>query len=239
MSSPIEKATNQKLMKRKSFFSILVLTTILGLSCGDPVKEDVRISEGVITYDAELVDVNSPMADMAPSKMVINFKGNKTTVEMSAGMGLLTMSFISDPDLQTFSTVVKFMGDRRAVVQNAEEIQKENELFNIEIIPSTQTKMIAGYKCKKARVHYKGGAPHDYDIYYTDEINIKNSNFTNPYYKMEGVLMEYRIKKFGLEMQFVANSVTKEPVDDAVFQIPKDSKIITIEEMTDLFNGLQ
>lgn len=230
---------NQKLMKRKSFFSILLLTALLGFSCGDPVKQDVRISEGVITYDAELVDVNSPMADMAPSKMVINFKGNKTTVEMSAGMGLLTMSFISDPDLQTFSTVVKFMGDRTATVQNAEEIQKENELFNIEIIPSQQTKMIAGYKCKKARVHYKGGDPHDYDIYYTDEINIKNSNFTNPYYKMEGVLMEYRIKKFGLEMQFVANSVAKEPVDDAVFQIPKDSKIVTVEQMSELFNGLQ
>jgi GLPGLI family protein len=226
-------------MKKKSFFTILVLTAALGLGCGDAVKVDNRVSEGVITYDAELVDVNSSMADMAPSKMVVKFKNNKTTVEMSAGMGLVTMSFISDPDIQNFTTVVKFMGDRRAVVQNAEEIQKENELYNIEIIPSEQTKMIAGYKCKKARVHYKGGDSHDYDVYYTDEIKIKNSNFTNPYYKMEGVLMEYRIKKFGLEMQFVANAVTKEAVDDATFQIPADTKIVTVEEMNDLFNGLQ
>lgn len=224
-------------MKIKSFFSIFILS--LSFGCGVSVREDNRISEGVITYDAELVDIHSPMADVAPSKMIVKFKNNKTAVDMSAGMGLLTMSFVSDPEAQTFTTIVKFMGDRRAVVQNVANLKKENELFNIEIIPSNQTKMIAGYKCKKARVHYKGGDPSDYDIYYTNEINVENSNFTNPYFKIDGVLMEYRIKKFGLEMQFVANSVTKEPVDDATFKIPQDTKIVTIEEMTDLFNGLQ
>jgi GLPGLI family protein len=231
----------KKVMKRRVFFSLIVIASMVCWpGCGPRERDDNRISEGVILYDAELVDTNSPMADMMPNKMTVKFKNNKTIVQMSAGMGLLTMSFISDPETKTFTQVVKFTGSPgKAAIQNADEIQKENELFNIEIIPSNETKMIAGYNCKKARIHYKGGDPADFDIYYTTELNIKNSNFSNPYYKLDGVLMEYRIKKAGLEMQFVATSVTKEPVEDAVFQISPDVKVISPEEMTDIFNELQ
>lgn len=228
-------------MKRRLLIGLVVLTTtFFGAGCGVPPKEDSRISEGVITYDAELVDSESPMADMAPSKMTIKFKNNKTAVQMSAGMGFLALSFISNPEAKTFTQMLKLTGSPwKVVTQNYEEIQKENELFNLEVIPTNQTKMIAGYKCQKARVHYKGGDPMDYDIYYTTELNIQNSNFANPYYSLEGVLMEYRIKKAGLEMQFVATSVVKEPVEDATFEIPPDHKVITVQDMNDIFLSLQ
>ena len=228
-------------MKKRLFFGLIAFATIfLVPGCGAPPKEDNRISEGVITYDAELVDSSSPMADMAPSKMTVKFKNNKTAVHMSAGMGFLTLMFISNPETKTFTQMLKLTGSPwKVVTQNAEEIQRENELFNLEIIPSNQTKIIAGYKCQKARVHYKGGDPSDFDIYYTNELNIKNSNFANPYYKLDGVLMEYRVKKAGLEMQFVATAVTKEEVEDAVFEIPPDHKVISLQDMNDIFLSLQ
>lgn len=227
-------------MKKRLVFILVAFSNVLWLSCGNPAKEDTRISEGTITYDAELVDSSSPIADMAPSKMTVKFKNNKTVVQMSAGMGFLTLSFISDPETKTFTQMLKLTGSPwKVVTQNMEELQKENELFNLEVIPSNQTKMIAGYSCKKARVHYKGGDPADYDIYYTNDLNIKNSNFANPYFKLEGVLMEYRIKKAGLEMHFVATSVAKEEVEDANFEIPLDHKVVTLQEMNDIFLNLQ
>ncbi len=228
-------------MGKRLFFGLVTLTIAFSwLSCGAPEKEDSRISEGVITYSAELVDISNSMAELAPSKMTVKFKNNKTAVQMNAGMGILTLTFISNPESKTFTQMVKFTGNpSKAVIQNAEEIQKENELFNIEVIPTNQTKIIAGYKCKKARIHYKGGEPIDYDIYYTNELNINNSNFSNPYYKLDGVLMEYRIKKAGLEMQFVATSVTKETVDDTTFEIPPDTKIITMEELSEILTSFQ
>ena len=227
-------------MKNRFVLILIAFSSAVWLSCGNPPKEDSRISEGVISFDAEPVDPSSPMAEMAPSKMTVKFKNNKTVVQMSAGMGFLMLSFISDPETKTFTQMLKLTGSPwKVVTQNYEELQKENELFNLEIIPSNQTKMIAGYNCKKARVHYKGGDPRDYDIYYTNELNIKNSNFANPYYKLDGVLLEYRIKKAGLEMQFVATSVTKEEVEDSNFEIPLDSKVITAAEMNDIFLSLQ
>ncbi len=56
---------------------------------------------------------------------------------------------------------------------------------------------------------------------------------------IDGVLMEYKIKKFGLEMKFTAKSVAKQEIEDSEFELPKDYKKITEAEMTDLFIDLQ
>ena len=226
-------------MKKRLFYSLIAFVCLsLWVSCGPPVDEGF-ISEGMITYDAEVLDTESPMASLAPSKMTIKFKDNKSAAEMSAGMGLLTTSFISDPGPKTFTQLIRLMNKKFSVIQNSTEIKKENELFNLEIVPTKETKMIAGYKCIKAKVHYKGGEPSDYDVYYTAGLNIKNPNFANPYYMIDGVLMEYKIKKFGLEMKFTASSVVKQPVEDATFELPKDYKQISQEEMTELFVDFQ
>jgi len=226
-------------MKKRLFFSLIAFINIfLWVSCGTPVDEGF-ISEGVITYDAEVMDTDNPMASLAPSKMDIKFKDNKSSAEMSAGMGMLTTSFISDPETKTFTQLIKLLNKKFSVIQNIAEIKKENELFNLQIIPTKETKMIAGYKCKKVRIHYKGGEPSDYDVYYTTDLNIKNPNFANPYFMIDGVLMEYKIKKFGLEMKFTAKSVTKQKVDDTEFELPSDYKQISQAEMTELFVDFQ
>lgn len=226
-------------MKKRLFFSFIAFINLfLWASCGTPVDEGF-ISEGVITYLAEVMDTESPMASMAPSKMKIKFKNNKSSAEMSAGMGMLTTSFISDPETKTFTQLIRFLDKKYSVIQNAAEIKKENELFNLEIIPTKETKIIAGYKCNKVIVHYKGGEPSDYEVYYTTDLDIKNPNFANPYFNIDGILMEYKIKKFGLEMKFTATSVVKEEIENSTFELPPDYKQISVEEMTDLFIDFQ
>lgn len=226
-------------MKNRLFFSFIAFINLfLWTSCGTPVDEGF-ISEGVITYLAEVMDTESPMASMAPSKMKIKFKNNKSSAEMSAGMGMLTTSFISDPETKTFTQLIRFLDKKYSVIQNEAEIKKENELFNLEIVPTKETKIIAGYKCNKVIVHYKGGEPSDYEVYYTTDLDIKNPNFANPYFNIDGILMEYKIKKFGLEMKFTATSVVKEEIENSTFELPPDYKQISVEEMTDLFIDFQ
>lgn len=225
-------------IKTKALFGLLVVCILMFAGCGtsEEQADDSRVSEGVITFSANLVDTDNPIADMAPSKMTLKFKNDKALVQMSAGMGIVTISFISDPNAKTMTQVLKVSGQSaKAVVQNEQDIEKENNQFKIEIIPTNKTKMIAGYNCKHAIVHPVNGEVEDYEVYYTDEISIKNSNFSNLYYKLDGVLMEYRIKKAGLEMQFVAQSVVREPVDDSTFQLAPDTKVITMDEMMEIF----
>lgn len=211
------------------FCSAVILVLATGGCAGDPAVSSGGISEGVIVYDATPLDPGHPFASYAPSKMTVRFKDNNFSAYMSAGMGALTTSFISDNEKQTFTQVVRLFTDNYVVILNQDELKKQNEKLDIEIKPTNETKMIAGYNCKKAIASIKGSEPVEYDIYYTTEIDIKNSNFSNPYFKLDGVLMEYRMEKFGLEMQFTATAVTKELVEDAVFEVPEKCEQISLE----------
>ncbi len=158
---------------------------------------------------------------------------------MSAGMGLFSTSFISDPDKKSMTQLVKLLNKKFMLVQDEAAVKKENDGYPMEITPCKETKMIAGYKCQKAHVKVKGESATEFDIYYTKDLNIKNPNFANPYSAIDGVLMEYQLKKFGLEMKFTAKSVKNEDIDDETFQSPADYKPISAKEMNDLFLGLQ
>jgi GLPGLI family protein len=225
-------------MKKSLLIAFASCLYILGVtSCSN--SDETFLSEGVIEYDAAVVDQSHPMAGLAPNKMTIKFKNNKSCAEMSAGMGLFSTSFISDPETKTMIQLVKLLNKKFSLVQNEAEIKKENDAYPLEITPSKETKLIAGYKCQKAHVKVNDEFATEYDIYYTKDLNIKNPNFANPYYKIDGVLMEYQMKKFGLEMRFTAKMVKCEDVDDSTFELPADYKAVTKEAMDELFLGLQ
>jgi hypothetical protein len=225
-------------MKKPLLIAFASCLYILGLtSCSN--TDEKFLSEGAIEYDAAVVDQSNPMATLAPSKMTIKFKNNKSNAEMSAGMGLFSTSFISDPETKTMTQLVKLLNKKFSLVQNEAEIKKENESYPIQITPVKGSKMIAGYNCKKAHVKVNDDFGTEFDIYYTKDLNIKNPNFANPFASIDGVLMEYQMKKFGLEMKFTAKAVKNEDVDDACFELPADYKPISKEEMDELFLGLQ
>jgi hypothetical protein len=224
---------------KKRFLHLFVgsLYILFLASCGN--TDEKFISEGVIEYDAKVVDEANPMASSAPSKMIIKFKDNHSAAEMSAGMGLFATSFITNPEKKTLTQLVKLLNKKFFLIQNEKEIKEENALYAMEIIPTKETKIIAGYNCTKAHIKLKDEYATEFDVFYTNELDIKNPNLANPYYMIDGVLMEYRLKKFGLEMQFTAKIVKPEDIDDATFELPADYKEKSQEEMNELFEGLQ
>jgi hypothetical protein len=224
-------------MKKRSL--LFVISGILIWTAGCKQSDEKFISEGEIEYQASVIDQNNSMATMAPSKMTVRFKANKSCAEMTAGMGLFSASFISDPEKKTFTQLVKILNKKFILTLDEAMIQKENGRYPVKLIPTNETKHIAGYKCLKVKVIPLDHKSMPYDIFYTKDLNIKNPNFTNPFHKVDGVLMEYQLKKFGLEMRFIATSVKKEAVDDKCFQVPPEYKKVSEKEMRMIFDDLQ
>ena len=224
---------------KKQVLPILIGLIYILLGTGCETHNEKFISEGVMEYDAAVIDQSNPMASLAPSKMTIRFKNNKSAAEMSAGMGLFCTTFISNPETKSLTQLVKLLNKKFSLVQNEKEIKKENEAYPIEITPTKETKIIAGYNCIKAHAKFKDNSAPDFDFYYTKELDIQHPNFANPFNVVDGVLMEYQMKKFGLEMKFTLKSVKKESIDDATFDLPSDYKKISQQEMNSLFEGLQ
>lgn len=225
-------------MKKPLLIAFASCLYILGLTNCSSTDEKF-ISEGAIEYDAAVVDQSHPMATLAPSKMTIKFKDNKSCAEMSAGMGLFSTSFISDPEKKTLTQLVKLLNKKFSLILNEAAVKKENEAYPYTIIPTKETKIIAGYKCSKAHVKTNDELGYEFDVYYTKDLNIKNPNFANPFSTLDGVLMEYQMKKFGLEMKFTAKTVKNEDVEESCFELPADYKAVSQEEMNELFLGLQ
>lgn len=229
-------------MHKRAFHQLLaflVFIIVLGYGCTNKGSGS-GISEGIIEYDAEPVDKAHPMADLAPSKMTVKFKDNRSCVDLSAGMGLFSTSFISDPETHTMIQLVKLLNKKYVHVFDTTELKKENCLGPRMIIEkSNETKMIAKYKCKKATIKFPGNDHASFDVYYTNEIGIREPNWSNPFCEIDGVLMEYQLTRHGMEMHFTARSVTPTDVDDAVFEVPEDYKVIGKPELDELFNAFQ
>ena len=208
--------------------------------CGKCKTDNGKVAdEGTIEFTATVVDQANPMAGLAPSKMIIKFKNNKSCAEMSAGMGLFSTSFISDPEKKTLTQLVKLLNKKLSLVLNAAAIEKENAAYKFDLTPLKGVKVIAGYNCQSAHVKMHDDFETEFDLYYTTELKIKDPNFANPFHMIDGVLMEYQMKKFGLEMKFTTKTVRKESIDDSTFELPADYKPVSAEDMNTLFEQLQ
>lgn len=193
------------------------------------------VNEGVITYD---ISYPRPIEDkwmekLMPSEMEMQFKDNNINTELTFGLGMIKIGYITNTEDKHLHEMLKFMRNRnvshRGVTQ-VEELIAQIPEHKIELL--TDTKSIAGYLCHKAKVKVKSPAePYTYDLWYTDQIKIKDPNWCTPFKKIPGVLMEYRVERFNVIMHFTAVEVQKAEIQDTEFLVPKKYKEISIEDM--------
>lgn len=227
-------------MHQFRFYGFVMAFAYAGLlslgSCGPDTNS---IAEGIIEYKATPVDPKSNMAAIAPSKMTVKFKNDYSNAEMVAGFGMASMSFVSDPKKSEFTSMVNLIGQKYYSLMPMEDVMKNNHFLpEYEVKETKETKEIAGYKCKKAILQFKDTTK-PIEVWYTKEIRFKNPNWSNVYYKIDGVLMEYTLKKFGLELHFVASSVNAAKIDDTIFKLQPDYKKISNEALEAMFKELE
>ena len=199
------------------------------------------ISEGVIEFEITYpeTDAGDLMASLLPSEMTLKFKDNKTIGELSS-MGIFKTSLIAYPDSKKVAQLVKIMTKKYVLMLDSTEVKDlYSELPEMTIHFVDETKEIAGYKCKKAIITFKNNIKDEFSVYYTNDIEIKNSNWYTPFYEIDGVLLEYQVRKYNIEMRLTATRVTNSTVDDSEFEIPPDYNKITQEEMNQIFEGFQ
>jgi len=199
---------------------------------------DKAAKEGIIEYETRVINESHPLAGLAPTSATLKFKNDKFLMEMSA-LGMFNTTFICDLSKKTLTQMVKFMDMKNACIETEKEITQENLAYQITFVETTETKLIAGYKCKKVKATMVHDPSVTFDVYYTNEMGNEAVNALSPYSPIKGMLMQYRLKKMGLELEFTAKSVTKAEIPDNTFELPAYFKIISQEEMQQFFAGLQ
>ncbi len=221
-------------MKKIAFISALI--GLIASSCN--YTNPKFINEGEIEYNAKVVNENHPMAGLMPGSMTVKFKKDLFAAEMSV-MGVFNTSFITDPQKKTLTTLVRMFDVKQACIDDEKALQAESDAYKIKFEETKDTKEIAGYKCKRVIATMEDDPSIKFDVFYTDELNVTAPNFSTPYAAIKGMLMQYRLKKFGIEMEFTAKSVTKEEITAESFELPAYYKVITKKEMDDYFKSIQ
>lgn len=226
-------------MKRTTYILISTLFVLFLSSTG--IMAAVKSFEGIITYKISYPDNKFTESQQAlfPKMLTVTIKGSNSKTEIKTQMG--DQVEITDYMTKTKVALIDMMGQKYAVKSTAEEIEKENAKEPTPKVEVTkETKVIAGYTCKKAVVSVNDdGVISKYDVFFTNELGPKAANFDNPLYKdIDGVMMEFSMKTPQFTMVFSATAVEKKSLSGKEFEIPSDFTVITKEELKSKFGGM-
>ena len=228
-------------MKRPSAALSAILFTIMITGLLTPVFGQ-KTFEGVITYKISYPDNKFTESQMAmfPKILTVTIKGEKSRTDIQTGMG--NTIEISDYATKTKTTLLDMMGQKFAIRSTWEEIQKEMESEAKGQVQLTgETKVIAGYTCKKAIVTVdEKGTKYTFDVFFNSELGPKAANFDNPVYKdIDGVMLEFSMHTPQFTMKFTATAIDKKSIPAKDFEIPQDYTLTTKEELKSKFGGME
>jgi GLPGLI family protein len=189
--------------------------------------------EGIVKYAISFEGSGLPpeaLTMLNGAESVTYIKGDKRRTDMN--MAIQSTSAISDAKTKTIVTLMDIMGQKYLIRMNEADIKKEEaKAPDVSYKYLDETKEIAGYKCKKAEatIKAKEGKEEVINIFYTDEI--PTTELKAAYKGLKGFPMEFMVNQGGMKMTFTTKSVSKEPVADSKFDIPKEGyKETTMEE---------
>jgi GLPGLI family protein len=227
---------------KRLFNYIIVILAPLLLASGCE-SSGGAVDQGIITYD---ISYPRPIEDkwmekLMPSEMEMQFKNNQINTELTFGLGMIKIGFISNTQDKQLHELLKFMRNRNVSHRGTNQIEELLEKIpphTIELLPDT--KSIVGFLCHKALVHVDSPSEaYSYDLWYTNDIEIKEPNWCTPFKKIPGVLMEYRVERFNVVMHFTAVEVQQTEIPDTEFLVPAKYKEISIEAMEKNLEGLK
>jgi hypothetical protein len=156
--------------------------------------------------------------EVLPKNLVVSFKDNKILYEMISSFGNSGILNLANPDKGITDTYFSlFTLKYFYAVQPGELFPGFESMHGIIITKTSKTSIICGFNCKNAEVTFPADRKKVYQIWYTNEISVKNPNTATPFSQIDGVLMSFFFFVGAAELHFDAETVYKKEIPDAAF----------------------
>jgi hypothetical protein len=210
---------------------IAALIVITGYSCKDRGGKD--INEGEIHYSITYTGKTGILPkEIMPKKLIVSFKDDKILFDISAPYGNSWILNLANPKEGIFDTYISLLSWKYYHTAGPGELYPGFEkMEGIEIKKTNETSTICGYNCKKVQVTFACDRNKIYDIWFTDEIDIKDPNVRTPYQEIKGVLMDFSLLLGTEELHFDIENVYKKEVPDKTFERRDQYKKISREDI--------
>jgi hypothetical protein len=215
--------------------ALCLLGLLIASGCRN-TPEKPEITHGRLEYRIvyETDSAHRKLVDLLPHRMKLVFNQDSAINIMEGFMGMYKLNSISYFRAKKCSTLLKipkysflYTGKR------GEPMCCYDPMDNMIVHRTDETKEILGFTCRKANISFPG-SDFTYSVYYTNDIAIRNVNSTNPYKKIEGVLMEFELNMYYFKMRFTADKYIADAKNNERFTVPANCRELTREQMTQL-----
>ena len=218
-----------------TFFIAIVLAMIV-YSCRE--KGNKNLDQGEIHYNIDYVGDFFVPKEFLPKSLVLSFKNDKILFEMT-GMANSGIINLSNPEKGIFDTYFSVPPLKIYYAGKKNEIYPGFEAMDgMKITRTEKTAVICGLNCKNAEVIFPDDQNKIINIWYTDEINVKNPNQSSPFKEIEGVLMSFFFYMGKTELHFNAESVYRKDISNETFERREKYTRVTKEDIIRLMNKM-
>lgn len=227
-------------LKNYLHIGIFVSIILLLSACGSDGKKEVdKTPHGRIVYSVSYPEIpdDNFMKAMLPKESEMVFRGNM--YRQIAGNATVNTTFVVDTKEEKLKVALKNLGQKEFALCSKEDVRKElSEFPEITYLSTTRQDSVAGYPVTVVTT-VSADMNKEIELAYTDKIPLKNANWFNPYNEIDGVLLKYSIRYYGVLMSFEATEVDLSyNVTDKDFEFDKDCVEITYPKLKDEINEL-
>ena len=225
-------------MRFRNLLLTATLIVLISHSCRE--KGSKYISQGEIHYNIEYIGNSGTISkDLMPRNLVVSFKDNKILFEILAPIGNSGIINLVNPDMKLYDTYVSVFGARYYYAGKPGELHPGFEsMAGMELNKTSKTSVICGYNCSNAEITFPADRRKIYNVWYTNEIKVQNSNMSTPFSEIEGVLMSFFFFMGKSELRFEAETVYKKDLPDKSFERRPKFKMISKENMDKIISDL-
>lgn len=215
---------------------IAVIFAMAGYSCKE--KGGKYIDQGEIHYNIDYIGNFGVPKEALPQNLIVSFKKDKILFEM-IGFGKSGILNLSNPDEGIYDTYFSFFTKKYYYAAEAGELFPGFDAMDKMVLKKTsKTKVICGFNCKNAEVTFGKDRNKVYDIWYTNEIKVKEPNAATPFNDIDGVLMGFFFLMGPSELHFEAETVYKKDISDETFQRRDNYIRVTKENINNFINQM-
>ncbi|HEY0244695.1 MAG TPA: DUF4412 domain-containing protein [Mucilaginibacter sp.] len=186
-------------------------------------------TEGVVSYTT-----TSP-AGNAESK--ISFRGDSSLTVLQTGPAVIKLITTVKHSYFAILVDVPVASMKKAAVLTPDEVdQASDELPKLTFTPTTETKQISGYNCKKVTAKdAKSGS--DIEVWVTNDISAPANTVSMPFVSAGGFPVEVITTLQGQKADITLKSITEQKVPAGAFGVPAGYDKITYDELKAMRGG--
>jgi hypothetical protein len=198
------------------------------------------LHQGEIHYDVQYEGhVTLMPKDLMPKNLIVLFKDDNIIYELVSPFGNSGIINLSNPSKEIYDTYLSLFTIRYYYASKPGELYPGFEAMRgMEVRKTSKTAEICGFKCKNAEVTFPFDRSKVYNVWYTEDIPVKNPNASTPFSEIDGVLMSFFFFIGRSEFHFEAQNVYKKDIPDETFERKEKFKQVSKKDINKFINKM-